>query len=543
MDGGGDANSPCEITTVAQLQSIKDGLGLHYQLQNDLDLAAIDNWEPIGVSFAPFSGQFNGQGFIISNLTINRSDGNQIGLFGQTSKDAVIKNVRLEEVDINGDSSVGGLVGFNEGDVSASYVTGKVMGSSSVGGLVGQNKVGSVSTSYATVNVEGSSSSVGGLVGINYSDVSTSYATGHVEGGSSVGGLVGRNEAGSVSTSYATGKVTGSSSVGGLVGTNFGTVTSSFWDVETSGLGTANSPDDSAGGTGKTTADMTSFATFVTAWNSPTETVIVDGWQAPNNPSWGICELTNDGYPFLLWQFDSNPCLPDAPTAVTAVRGDGQATVSWTAPIGSGLTYTVTAMPGGLTCTTTGTSCVIEGLTNGTEYTFTVVANNTSGAGPTSALSVGVTPVGPPSAPLDIQVTASINRLQVSWTAPLNNGGMPIVRYIARANPSCEVPALPNEIPGETLYSCELINLDPEQTYQVFVSAVTGAGETEATALGGGSDNTPASFAPNPIIVVPVNSPWALLVLVLMMLCLVAVLNRRRPDWLARSQSNTRPGL
>ena len=78
------------------------------------------------------------------------------------------------------------------------------------------------------------------------------------------------------------------------------------------------------------------------------------------------------------------PCtVPDAPTNVSAVRGDRSATVTWTAPYDQGCpisNYTVRAS-GGATTTATGTSATVPGLTNGTSYTFTVVANNEEGAG------------------------------------------------------------------------------------------------------------------------------------------------------------------
>lgn len=90
------------------------------------------------------------------------------------------------------------------------------------------------------------------------------------------------------------------------------------------------------------------------------------------------------------------PDAPGAPTGVTGTSGNGQVTVSWTAPTsvgGAPITgYTVTASPGGATCATASTSCVVTGLTNGTAYTFTVVATNVGGDSSPSTASSSVTP-------------------------------------------------------------------------------------------------------------------------------------------------------
>ncbi|MGE4273710.1 MAG: cell wall-binding repeat-containing protein [Desulfitobacterium sp.] len=90
--------------------------------------------------------------------------------------------------------------------------------------------------------------------------------------------------------------------------------------------------------------------------------------------------------------------VPDAPTNVTAVAGDGQAAISFTPPASNGgaliTGYTVTANPGGAN-TTTGsgsTIAVVTGLTNGTSYTFTVRASNSIGTSVASVASNSVTP-------------------------------------------------------------------------------------------------------------------------------------------------------
>jgi hypothetical protein len=196
----------------------------------------------------------------------------------------------------------GGLVGVNEGLVTKSHSTGSVTGDMEVGGLVGINgwymdgysNPGTVTNSYSTGTVTGEDD-VGGLVGGNGDEsiVSDSHATGNVNGDRRAGGLVGTN-VGSVGDSYSTGKVTGEDHVGGLVGENQidGVVSNSFWDTETSGQAT------SAGGTGKTTAEMKDIDTFSRAgWN-----IRAVANPSTRNPSY-IWNIVNGvTYPFLSWQ-------------------------------------------------------------------------------------------------------------------------------------------------------------------------------------------------------------------------------------------------
>lgn len=160
---------------------------------------------------------------------------------------------------VSGEDRVGGLVGDNDEDatVTESYATGDVSGDEpQVGGLVGTNSGGTVTESYATGDVSGGGNGVGGLLGSNGGIVENSYATGDASSDASeVGGLVGGN-VGTVTESYATGDVTGDEDVGGLIGdlAPGGEVEDSYWDTETTGQ------DESDGGTGLTTSEMTGSA-------------------------------------------------------------------------------------------------------------------------------------------------------------------------------------------------------------------------------------------------------------------------------------------
>jgi hypothetical protein len=123
--------------------------------------------------------------------------------------------------------------------------------------------------------------------------MSNSYSTGSVIGNDNVGGLVGKNDGtGTVSNSYSTGNVTGNLHVGGLMGRNQGIVSNSFWDIQTSGQAT------SAGGTGKTTAEMKDITTFSDAgWK-----IIAVANPGERNPAY-IWNIVDDvTYPFLSWE-------------------------------------------------------------------------------------------------------------------------------------------------------------------------------------------------------------------------------------------------
>jgi hypothetical protein len=284
----------------------------HFKLMADLNLLAFDGKDsrpafnvigdarlssvspnnpngPPGFVGTPFTGIFNGDGHTISHLTI--MGGSYLGLFGGLHYGAEIKNLGVVDVNITASGNyVGGLVGLNYGGtVIQCHASGMVRGFINVGGLIGHELGGSVTRCHSAGAVTGDMG-IGGLIGWGFSgSVAHSYSTGAVSGRQSVGGLAGTNS-GTVNHCYSTGAVISTGQdVGGLVGSGGGAATGCFWDTKTSGQA------ESAGGTGKTTAEMQTATTFLEAgWDFVGETA--NGTE----DIWWILE--GQDYPKLWWQ-------------------------------------------------------------------------------------------------------------------------------------------------------------------------------------------------------------------------------------------------
>ncbi|MEK5040811.1 DUF4073 domain-containing protein [Sporosarcina sp. FSL K6-3457] len=303
MAGEGTEANPYIVTTPEQLNQVRDNLTAHYKLENNIDLSMYGadydegkGWIPI----ATFTGSFDGNGKTISNLFIDRLADDSIGLFGRVQGQGNISNVGLVGIDIKGKQNVGGLVGFNSGTISRSYVTGSVIGRNYTGGLVGFNYGGS--------------------------EVIKSYSQATVDGTTEIGGLVGVNS-GSINESYSTGKVTSANGVGGLVSFSPGSATSSYWDTEATGQTTSAGSDASFG---KTTVEMKQQSTFA-------------GWDFDD--TWKINEGV--GYPAFIWQEDDGGSDTVAPvlTAGTVERtSDATATVKFTSNEAGEYYYSVIAV-------------------------------------------------------------------------------------------------------------------------------------------------------------------------------------------------------
>ncbi|MDY3199906.1 MAG: MBG domain-containing protein [Arcobacter sp.] len=258
--GLGTSVNPYTIKNWTQLQNINNSNILtknyYFQLLNNLSNTTSDytnlasstansgaGWNPLGKNDSlAFTGNFDGLGHTIDSLYINRSDIDNVGLFGLTNGSS-IKNIGLINTTVTGKDYVGALVGLNKQSIVKNVYSsnGSISGKNSLGGLIGNN--------------------------INFSSITNSYASGSVTGIGSTfftGGLVGSNSSSStIENSYFTGSITGQSYVGGLVGVSrldAGIIKDSFYNNETSnfnGVGGNGSNGNPVNGvTGLTTAQM-----------------------------------------------------------------------------------------------------------------------------------------------------------------------------------------------------------------------------------------------------------------------------------------------
>lgn len=318
--GTGTEEDPYQVSTIEQLQEIRNHTDKHFIQINDIDASATEFWndgkgfEPIGDVDLRFFGTYNGNGYDVSSLYINRLEEMFIGLFGYTSG-AKLQNISLKGLEISGSSNIGGIAGRTDGgSIKNSITKGNIFGTDTIGGLVGHNGSvinnsssqvvvtgsgseiggfvgllsGTINNSYATGNVLGENA-IGGLIGyVSDGNINNSYATGNVAGNNEVGGLIGKlpNQNSIISTCFSTGLVSGSSDIGGLIGLNATAIESSYWDMSSSEQEQGIGRGSTGGVTGLTTVEMTGINAFEN----------MSGFDFNN--TW---VLTN-GYPALYWE-------------------------------------------------------------------------------------------------------------------------------------------------------------------------------------------------------------------------------------------------
>lgn len=196
--------------------------------------------------------------------------------------------------------------------------------------------------------------------------------------------------------------------------------------------------------------------------------------------------------------------LPGAPSGVVAFTGDrGSATVTWLGPASTGgspiIRYVATSSPGGANCTSSGApECSITGLTNGQEYTFTVVALNVVGAGPASSPSPVARPLAGPGKPRAVKAKGARGSATITWLPPMSTGGLKVTRYVVKSSPGgggCKTTRL----------TCRITGLADGTTYVFSVWAYNSKGQgapAQSRAI-----TTPSAPAPTPPPTQPTPDP------------------------------------
>lgn len=231
---GGDGTSinPFQITNWTGLNATRNNLTAYYILNNNLNSSLADyngignNFKPIGVPFNEFRGNFNGNGYNISDIRIIGTD--NYGLFGGVSG-AFISNLGLKNATVHGNDHVGGFDGgLGQVTIDKCFFEGNIIGGDYVGGLIGDNQIARINNSYFNGTISGNNY-VGGLIGAYSSApaasfvIANSYSKGTVTSNGKGGGLIGAcpGDCGFfINDSYSNAIVSSSGGSGGLIGSS-----------------------------------------------------------------------------------------------------------------------------------------------------------------------------------------------------------------------------------------------------------------------------------------------------------------------------------
>ncbi|MBT9371277.1 MBG domain-containing protein [Rhizobium sp. CSW-27] len=415
------------ISNLHQLALMGANLSAFYRLVTDIDASETDasdadysasgiwastGWVPVGLTGGmQFTGTLDGLGHTISALTINRTSGG-VGLFGYVGTNGILKDFSLTGSIVTSASNVGsvvaynygsitqvsssasvkaneyagGLVGQNWGTIAQSSASGSVTGSGvGIGGLVGVSNSGLISQSFASGTITSNGIYVGGLVGFSINTtISDAYSIGSVTGWNYVGGLLGSSINTSVQQAFAAGKITasGGTVAGGLIGTRtVGTITSSYFNTETTGLTVGVGDGDTTGTNGLTTAQMQTKGSY-SGWDFTNVWYIKSGFYPvlralTSDIPTGI-SITITANSFSRGYGDANPGLTWSITDGALEEGDsvtGQLATTATTTSGVG-TYAITQ--GTLAISDAYDITFVGGTLTITQRAITVTADNQS---------------------------------------------------------------------------------------------------------------------------------------------------------------------
>ena len=251
--GSGEIDDPYLVETAEHLNQVRNHLTAHFRQIADIDLTeylspgggGYNNglgWEPIGIFsyYDPeaLTGSYDGDGFEISNLVINREGElyEYIALFSYVNEGGQLKNIKLVDVNINGYYAAP-LAGIIKGDVLNCSATGVVNGYHTAGLVYimeSHNYINRalLSNSYSHCSVNGVDGAAGLVAFIAYTIVEHSYSTGFVRSyDGSAGGLINGSDMESIiEYSFTSGEIlsTGLNAAGLVGGTNATTINESY---------------------------------------------------------------------------------------------------------------------------------------------------------------------------------------------------------------------------------------------------------------------------------------------------------------------------
>jgi len=354
----GSQCNPYLISNLSDLQSLMNNEdvwddGAYFRQTADIDASATSGWDsgqgfsPIGTltdQAHPFIGHYDGQGYCIDQLYINRPSVSYVGLFGYI-EGSTIENLGLTNLDITSHQATAALVGDAKSNshIENCYSTGTLHNDESLmGGLIGSLNSSTVKHCYSSANLYNSSFNnhynFGGLIAsVNEGGlVENSYSTGNLNTPHcfDVGGFAGclDGTSATIKNCYSTGDVNANPLYdGGFLGNYWdGSVLNCFWDTETSGLST------SEGGTGLTTDDMKNERTYTdVSWSSGLSEPVWDFYSNPYDDTatedyWDLdpSGSRNTGYPYLSWEYNTHT-LPVELSTFTAQFIENTPTIYW----------------------------------------------------------------------------------------------------------------------------------------------------------------------------------------------------------------------
>lgn len=353
--GNGTSNAPYQISTLQHLYWLSQDPTLwdkHFILNNNIDMATTSSWyygkgwTAIGDANTSFTGSFNGNANILSNMLINKPVIDYQGLFGKC-QNAEIKNINMINANVTGRDYTALLVGYQSNGLNFEHcsVQGNINGRNYCGGIAGYNDQTNISQSWANVSNNGSTY-LGALCGFDQlSTIDQICSKGSIIAESTAGGLIGKivnsqilnaynranvirksgfsnNEFGAcighatnalVQNAFSTGSVTYLSGVfinnKGFTGyvnpVAVGTFTGNFFDMITS----QQNSDAMNTAVGKMTPEMTTMA-LIADYNQ--NIYLNAGWDFAGentngtNETWNIGNSRNDGYPYLVFEYPND---------------------------------------------------------------------------------------------------------------------------------------------------------------------------------------------------------------------------------------------